>query len=214
MGLILSLLHLCLFMSPSLLKYLPHSLHCTAWSSSPLCLLSFPPGASSLAGDRELLFMVEHLCTARPPLLRNHLLQCGHWTDPDCWETGSIRSLVHLCLALSASLLKYLPHTLHSTDLISCCCLLDCSCWCWYSATPLLYISYHMFLLCAASNQLPAPTSRTVKSFLTTSLHRPLVHNVDASLVAMRKEQSWACVHLAFWQGVLAILAVVSSLWS
>ena len=115
---------------------------------------------------------MEHPCTARSPLLQNRLLQCGYCTvDPDCGETGSTPSLVHLCLALSASLLKYLTHTLHSSDPISCCSVLVCSCWCWYSATPLQYISYHMFLLCAASNQLPAPTSSAVKSFLATSLH-------------------------------------------
>ena len=106
-------------------------------------------------------------------LLRNHLLQCGHCTDPDCWETGSIRSLVHLCLALSASLLKHLLHTLHSTDSVSCCCLLVCSSLYWYSATHLLYISCYIFLVCTASNQQPAPTSSAVKFPLTTSLHRP-----------------------------------------
>ena len=87
MELILSLLHLCLFMSPGLLKHLPHSLHCTAWSSSVLCLVSLPPGTSSSTGNRGVLFLVEHLCTARPPLLRNHLLQCGHLGHLCCETT-------------------------------------------------------------------------------------------------------------------------------
>ena len=120
-------------------------LNCMVIINFVLCLVTLPPGALSSAGNRGVLSLVEHLCTARPPLLRNHLLQCGHCTNPDCWETGSICSLVHLCLALSASFPKDLPHTLHSTDPVSCCCLLICSCWHWYSAFSLLYNSYPTF---------------------------------------------------------------------
>ena len=75
---------------------------------------------------------------------------------------------MHLCLALSVSLLKYLIHTLHSTDPVSCCCLWTASAD--VGTLPLICIAYHMFLLCTATNQ-PAPTSRTDNSPFTTSLY-------------------------------------------
>ena len=46
-------------------------------------------------------FWVLYLCTARPPLLQNHLLHIWHCTDPFCSLTGFSLSLLHLVLSLS-----------------------------------------------------------------------------------------------------------------
>ena len=54
-------------------------------------------------------------CIASPPLLRNQWLHVGHCTAPRCSHTGLWRSAVHLCLALSHCLRKYLLDTEHST---------------------------------------------------------------------------------------------------
>ena len=93
--------HLCLFKSLGILNFIWHSPHCT---SSSLSLAS---------GDSWGWFPVPHLWTARPLLLLNHRPHSPHSTELSCSFTGLALSSTHLCLALSASLLKvsYTSHT-------------------------------------------------------------------------------------------------------
>ena len=59
------------------------------------------------------------LASEPPPtclaLLRNHLLHTWHWTAPLCSHTGLLLSLIHLCLFLSLSCRKALPHNSQTT---------------------------------------------------------------------------------------------------
>ena len=88
--------------------------HCHTWSRGPL-----------LGGNKELdhcsmvcvhqVCLSPHLCNAKPPLLRNHLLHTSHSTAPLCSSTGSALSAKHLCLFKSPGLLKPLPQCVHCT---------------------------------------------------------------------------------------------------
>jgi hypothetical protein len=54
-----------------------------------------------------------HMCTARPPLLRNQVLHAWHWMAPLCLCTDFLLSLRHLCLLWLLSLLNVLEQTSH-----------------------------------------------------------------------------------------------------
>ena len=76
---------------------------------------------------------------------------------------------MHLCLALSATLLNHLLHKPHYT-VLGPCCLLVLSC-CWYCIAPSVYALHHSLLLCASSYHLSTGTVTACKSIFTASLH-------------------------------------------
>ena len=104
--LFLSRRHLCLLRSPRLLKVLPHSLHTTtcSWGAAAVPLVTLLASYTYVCT----------VCTARPPLLLNHLSQLSHCTASACSLTGFLLSAIHLWRALSLSLLKHLPVCAHT----------------------------------------------------------------------------------------------------
>ena len=83
------------------------------------------------------------VCTAKPPLLLNHLSHVSHFITPSCSFTGFCLSSMHLCRALSHSLRNLLWHTMHTTfftesDLRHICC--------WNILKPWSLASFHLFL--------------------------------------------------------------------
>ncbi len=82
----------------------------TAHQSSSNCWYTRELGSSS-----SLL----QVCTARPPLLLNHLTHWLHCTAPACSLIGFVLSALHLCHVIPASPLKLLPHSAQHLSLIS-----------------------------------------------------------------------------------------------
>lgn len=75
---------------------------------------------------------MEHLWTARPPLLLNHLPRESHFTAPHCLHTGLFLSCKYLCLLKPDLLLKDVLHTWQGILIGSwigckCCCCCSCS---------------------------------------------------------------------------------------
>jgi len=101
------------FKSCSLLNDLSHTVHL---------------GLCETGTDGNSLVLGWQWWTAMPPLLLNHCSHAGLCAALSCWQTGFSLSL-HLCLAITASLLNILLRRVHSKLLSAFLFPSFCDCW-------------------------------------------------------------------------------------
>ena len=197
------MMHLCLEMSFCLLNQREQCWHCSGpWTcddalgplATMVVVVKLEPESCS----------VTHRCTASPPLLRNQWLHVGHCSAPRCSHTGLWHSAVHLCLTLSHSLRKYLPHTEH--------CTWPCA-WAWLccrSSISWPYILCQLSLDRVASYHSSFGMAKLFRSLRITSFHLFLGGGVCP---ATQKETASGCGRQAFGPDVQSIPICALLLW-